>query len=143
MLIYRYRKIAALLREVEQSLVSYRFCFTVCVLTALAGGKTGRPIWISPFCLSRFFPALVRSSLSFYFSLVLYAPFLRLRLRASASFYSLPLAGLQVKRVTFYFLDDVLSLYLPLENVATRFRGIHPLAVELPPTGLHPPTRPK
>jgi len=38
-------------------------------------------------------------------------------------FYPLLLAWLQVKGVTFYFLDDVLLLYLPLEAAQRIFEG--------------------
>jgi hypothetical protein len=38
-------------------------------------------------------------------------------------FYSLPFAGLQVKRVTLYFLNDVLGLYLPLKPPKRVFEG--------------------
>jgi hypothetical protein len=38
-------------------------------------------------------------------------------------FYSLSLAGLQVKRVTFYFLNNVLGLYLSLKPPKCVFEG--------------------
>jgi hypothetical protein len=49
-------------------------------------------------------------------SLVLFlARFLAAAFPSQRFFDSLPLAGLQVKRVTLYFLDDVFGLYLPFE----------------------------
>jgi len=38
-------------------------------------------------------------------------------------FYALSLAGLQVKRVTLYFLNNVLGLYLPLKSPQRIFEG--------------------
>jgi hypothetical protein len=43
------------------------------------------------------------------------ACFLAAALASERFFYSLPLARLQVERVTLYFLNYVLGLYLPLE----------------------------
>jgi hypothetical protein len=49
-------------------------------------------------------------------SLVLFlARFLAAAFPSQRFFYPLPLAGLQVKRVTLYFLDDVLGLHLPFK----------------------------
>jgi len=57
-------------------------------------------------------------------SLVLFlACFLAAALASQRFFYSLPLAGLQVKRVTLYFLNDVLGLHLPLEPPQRVFEG--------------------
>jgi hypothetical protein len=101
--------------EFKPSLVTKLLLFLVSVfLTALAGGKTGRPFWISPFPFGRFFLRSCRSSLNSR-SVLLFASFLAATLASQRFFYALPLAGLQVKRVTFYFLDYVLSLYLPLK----------------------------
>jgi hypothetical protein len=58
------------------------------------------------------------------FSLVLFfACFLAAALASQRFFYSLSLARLQVKRVTLYFFDNVLSLYLPLEPPKRVFEG--------------------
>ncbi len=60
-----------------------------------------------------------------HISLVLFlACFLAATLASQRFFYSLPLAGLQVKRVTLHFLDDVLGLYLPLEPPKRVFEGL-------------------
>src|SRR5258707_11166050 len=62
------------------------------------------------------------------FSLVLFLTcFLAAALASQPFFYSLPLAGLQVKRVTLYFLDNVLVLYLPLEPPQRAFEAFTPL----------------
>ena len=59
-----------------------------------------------------------------HFSLVLFLTcFLAAALSSQRFFYSLSLAGLQVKRVTLYFLDNVLGLYLPLEPPKRVFEG--------------------
>jgi len=58
------------------------------------------------------------------FSLVLFlACFLATAFASQRFFDSLPLAGLQVKRVTLYFLDDVLGLYLALKPSQRVFEG--------------------
>ena len=58
------------------------------------------------------------------FSLVLFLTcFLAAALASQRFFYALSLAGLQVKRVTLYFLDDVLGLHLPLESPQGVFEG--------------------
>ncbi len=58
------------------------------------------------------------------FSSVLFlACFLAAALASQCFFYPLPLAGLQVKRVTLYFLDNVLGLHLPLEPPKRVFEG--------------------
>ena len=49
--------------------------------------------------------------------------FLAAALASERFFYSLPLAGLQVKRVTLYFLNDVLGLYLSFEPPKRVFEG--------------------
>ena len=49
--------------------------------------------------------------------------FLAAALSSQRFFYSLSLAGLQVKRVTLYFFNYVLSLYLPLEPSQRIFEG--------------------
>jgi hypothetical protein len=49
--------------------------------------------------------------------------FLAAALASERFFDSLPLAGLQVKRVTFYFLNDVLGLYLSFEPPKRVFEG--------------------
>ena len=56
-------------------------------------------------------------------SVLLLACFLAAALASQCFFYSFPLAGLQVKRVTLYFLDNVLGLYLPLEPPQRVFEG--------------------
>jgi len=77
------------------------------------------------------------------FSLVLFlACFLAAALASQRFFYSLPLAGLQVKRVTLYFLDNVLGLYLPLEPPQGVFEGFTLLKSNFRQQ-LHPPTSPK
>ena len=50
-----------------------------------------------------------------HFSILFFACFFAAALASQCFLNSLSLAGLQVKRVTLYFLDDVLGLYLPLE----------------------------
>jgi hypothetical protein len=58
------------------------------------------------------------------FSLVLFLTgFLAAALASQRFLYSLPLAGLQVKRVTLYFLNNVLGLHLPLEPPQRVFEG--------------------
>jgi len=49
--------------------------------------------------------------------------FLAATLSSQRFFYSLSLAGLQVKRVTLYFFNNVLSLYLPFEPSQRVFEG--------------------
>jgi len=57
-------------------------------------------------------------------SLVLFLTcFLAAALTSQRFFYSLSLAGLKVKRVTLYFLNNVLGLYLPLEPPKRVFEG--------------------
>ena len=57
-------------------------------------------------------------------SLVLFlACFLAAALASQRFLDSLSLAGLQVKRMTLYFLDNVLGLYLPLEPPQRVFEG--------------------
>jgi hypothetical protein len=52
-----------------------------------------------------------------FFALVLFLTrFLAAAFAGQCFFYPLPLAGLEVKRVTLYFLDNVFGLYLPLES---------------------------
>jgi hypothetical protein len=59
------------------------------------------------------------------FSLILFlARFLSTALAGQRFFYSLPLAGFQVKRVTLYFFNDVLGLYLTLESPQRVFEGL-------------------
>ena len=58
-----------------------------------------------------------------FFSVLFLARFLAAALASQRFFYPLPLAGLQVERVTFYFLDNVLGLYLPLEPPQRVFEG--------------------
>jgi len=67
--------------------------------------------------------------------------FLRLRLRANASFTALLLARFQVERVTFHFLDDVFLLHLAFEAAQSVLEGFTLLNSDLRQT-LHPPTRP-
>ena len=58
------------------------------------------------------------------FSLVLFLTcFLAAAFASQRFFNSLPFAGLQVKRVTFYFLDNVLGLYLTLKPPQRVFEG--------------------
>jgi len=52
-----------------------------------------------------------------------FASFLAASLARQRFFYSLSFAGLQVKRVTLYFLDYVLGLDLPLEPPKRVFEG--------------------
>jgi hypothetical protein len=49
------------------------------------------------------------------FSILFFACFFAAALARQSFLNALSLAGLQVKRVTLYFLDNVLGLYLPLE----------------------------
>ena len=56
-------------------------------------------------------------------SLVLFlASFFAASLARQRFFYSLSFAGLQVERVSFYFFNDVLGLYLPLETAKRVFK---------------------
>lgn len=56
-------------------------------------------------------------------SLVLFlASFLAASLARQRFFHSLSFAGLQVERMTFYFLDNVLGLYLPFEPAKRVFQ---------------------
>jgi len=48
--------------------------------------------------------------------ILLLASFLAAALARQRFFYALSFPGLQVERVTFYFLDDVLGLHLPLKS---------------------------
>ena len=52
-----------------------------------------------------------------------FARFLAATLASQCFLDSLSLAGLQVKRVTLYFLNNVLGLYLPLEPPKRIFEG--------------------
>jgi hypothetical protein len=53
---------------------------------------------------------------------LLFASFLAASLARQRFFYSLSFAGLQVERVTLYFLDDVLGLYLPFKPAKRVFK---------------------
>jgi hypothetical protein len=59
----------------------------------------------------------------FCFLILFFTCFLAATLASQRFFYPLPLAGLQVKRVTLYFLDYVLGLYLSLEPPKRVFEG--------------------
>src|SRR5271157_2197068 len=52
------------------------------------------------------------------------ARFLPAALASQGFFHPLLLAGLQVKGVTFHFLDDVFLLYLPLETAKCVLEGL-------------------
>lgn len=54
---------------------------------------------------------------------LLFSSFLAAALPRQCFFYAFSFAGLQVERVTFHFLDDVLGLYLPLEPAQCVFEG--------------------
>ena len=62
-------------------------------------------------------PALVNSLV------LLFARFLAAALTRQSFFHPLPFAGLQVERVTFYFFNYVLGLYLPLETAKSVLEG--------------------
>jgi hypothetical protein len=79
------------------------------------------PVWIRTILSTRNGAAATAND---PFCLVLFlACFLAAALASQRFFYSLSLAGLQVKRVTFYFFNNVLSLYLPLEPPKRVFQG--------------------
>ncbi len=54
---------------------------------------------------------------------LLFASFFTAALARQRFFYAFSLTGLQIERVTFYFLDYVLGLYLPLEPAKCVFEG--------------------
>lgn len=56
-------------------------------------------------------------------SVLLFASFFAAALARKRFFYAFSFTGLQVERVTFYFLDDVLGLYLPLKPAKRVFEG--------------------
>ena len=58
------------------------------------------------------------------FSILFFACFFAAALASQSFLNALSLAGLQVKRVTLYFLDDVLSLYLSLEPPKGVLEGL-------------------
>ena len=80
--------------------------------------KTGRPIWNSPHFLNS-----LESWLLVLLLVLFFASFLAASLASQRFFDSLPLARLKIERVTFYFFDYVLSLYLPLEPSQCVFEG--------------------
>ena len=53
-------------------------------------------------------------------------------------FHPLLLAGLQIKGVTFHFLDDVFLLYLPLEAAQCIFEGLALLQSDFSQTNYTP-----
>jgi hypothetical protein len=55
---------------------------------------------------------------------LLFTSFFAAALARQRFFYAFSFAGLQIKRVTLYFLDDVLGLYLPLEPAKCVFKGL-------------------
>ncbi len=63
------------------------------------------------------------TALSLVLSVLLLASFLTAALPRQRFFYALSFARLQVERVTFHFLDDVLGLYLPLKPAKCVFEG--------------------
>ena len=56
-------------------------------------------------------------------SVLLFASFFSAALSRQRFFYALSFAGLQIKRMTFYFLDNVFGLYLPLEPAKRVLKG--------------------
>jgi hypothetical protein len=58
-----------------------------------------------------------------FYLVLFFACFLAAALARQRFLYSLSLAGLQIKRVTLYFFDNVLGLYLPLEPPERVFEG--------------------
>jgi hypothetical protein len=60
---------------------------------------------------------------SLFCLILLFASFLATALPRQRFFYALSFAGFQVERVTFYFLDYVLGLYLPLKPAKCVFEG--------------------
>jgi len=60
---------------------------------------------------------------SLFCLVLLFASFLATALPRQRFLHALSLAGLQVERVTFYFLDYVLGLYLPLKPAKCVFEG--------------------
>ena len=54
---------------------------------------------------------------------LLFASLLTASLPCQRFFYALPLSRLQIERVTFHFLDDVLGLYLALEPAQRVLEG--------------------
>jgi hypothetical protein len=75
------------------------------------------------------------------FLVLFLACFLAAALASQRFFDSLSLARLQVKGVTFYFLDNVLSLHLPLESSQRVFEGLTLLKSNFRQKTT-PPTRP-
>jgi hypothetical protein len=75
------------------------------------------------------------------FLVLFLACFLAAALASQRFFDSLSLARLQVKGVTFYFLDNVLSLHLPLEPPQRVFEGFTLLKSNFRQKTT-PPTRP-
>ena len=55
--------------------------------------------------------------------ILLFTSFLSASLARQCFFYALSFARFQVKRVTFYFFDNVLGLYLPFEAAKCVFEG--------------------
>jgi hypothetical protein len=60
---------------------------------------------------------------SLFYLVLLFASFFAAALARQRFFYALSFAGLKVERVTFYFLDNVLGLYLSLETAKGVFEG--------------------
>jgi len=56
--------------------------------------------------------------------ILLFARFFTATLACERFFHPLLLAGLQVKGVTFHFLDDVFLLYLPLKTAKSVLEGL-------------------
>ena len=55
---------------------------------------------------------------------LLFPRFLTAALARQSFLHALSFTGLQIKRVTFYFLDDVLGLHLPLETAKSVLEGL-------------------
>ena len=70
-------------------------------------------------------PHVIRPVLSSVLLLLvlLFTSFLAAALARQRFFYALSFAGLQIERVTLYFLNDVLGLYLSLEPAKRVFKG--------------------
>lgn len=74
--------------------------------------------------------------------ILLLARFLTASLARQRFFHPLLFTRLQLKGVTFHFLDDVLLLYLPLEAAKRILEGLALLNSDFSQKELHLPTRP-
>jgi hypothetical protein len=76
-------------------------------------------------------------------SICLFTRFLTAALACQRFFHPLLLAGLQIKGVTFHFLDNVFLLYLPLKTAERIFEGLALLQSDFSQTNYTPLLVPK